>query len=196
VTGGAPFNASFPLLVGREVLDPAPGTEVLARFADGGAAATRHAYGQGWAYVVGFFPGLEYSAPLRSDHFDMARDFETGRRAFITVPAVLAVQARVEPDQPTVESILLRNDTSGARAVVLMNWTYRATALKRDQRSGGAPVTDLVPFDDMKITLHNAGNVTQVKSAMLSRALPIDRSEDAVIVTIPHLEEADVLLLE
>jgi hypothetical protein len=125
----------------------------------------------------------------------MARDFEAGRRAFMTAPAMAAVRATVEPDQPTVEGLLLQNDTSGARAVVLMNWTYRVAA-RQQQQNGGAPMTELVPFDDMQVTIHDAGTVTQVTSAMLGRALPIERAGNAVLVTVPRLEDADVLVLE
>ena len=45
-------GVKFRPVVGREVLDPAPGAEVLARFADGGAAAVRNRHGKGQAWTV------------------------------------------------------------------------------------------------------------------------------------------------
>lgn len=195
ITSGAPFDAAFDPVVGREVLQPAAGTDVLARFADGGAALTRHAYGKGQTYVAGFFPGLEYSARVRSDRFDMARDFDAGIRRFVAAPALAAVQPVVDTSQPAVEGVLLRNPASGKRAVALMNWAYRVSALRK---SGArtSPVITLVPFEGLKVTLRGAGPVRSVRSAMLGKALPVAPAGDAVTITLPRLEEGDVLLLE
>jgi hypothetical protein len=117
-----PYAASFLPVVGREVLKPAADTQTLARFADGAAAMTVHQYGRGRAHVVGFYPGLEYSAAIRDGQPDMSRDLDAARRSFIVAPALAATQPVVEPSVPAVEGVLLQNASLGKRAVVLMNW--------------------------------------------------------------------------
>jgi len=174
IIGHGPFKSTFMPIVGREVLHPGAETEVFATYADGGVAATRHKYGKGQAYVVGFFPGLEYSAAVRGDRFDMARDFDAGRRSFIAAPAL----AMVKP-------------------VALMNWTYRVSAIRRyegGKRAGS--VVSIVPFKNIEIKIRGAGDVKKVTSAMLGKTLPVRKEGQWISVVLPSLEEGDVLLLE
>ncbi|MBI2193294.1 MAG: hypothetical protein HYU36_15065 [Planctomycetes bacterium] len=176
------IGIAFKPLVGREVLLPCPGTEVLARFADGGAALTRHPCGHGAAFVAGFFPGLEYAAAVHRNDFDMSRDFNPQLRAFVTAPALAVAQPAVQPSQPAVEAILLQNPQTGKRAVTLLNWTYRGN--------------QLVSFENLKITIRSCPGVTRVLSAWREEAIPVHRQGDELVLTCPLLDEADVLLLE
>src|SRR5204863_10081889 len=92
---GPPISGSvgtFIPVVGREPLKPAAGTDVVATFADGSAALTRRTVGKGQVWVAGFFPGLEYSAGVRRDDFDMSRDFDAARRTFVTAAALERVK--------------------------------------------------------------------------------------------------------
>ena len=82
----------FAPVVGREPLQPESDTEVLAKFADGTAAMTRHAHGKGQVWVAGFFPGLEYSAAVRSDPQSGA-----GRKAAVRSRTRAGVRSRRGP---------------------------------------------------------------------------------------------------
>ena len=204
ITGSGPFTAALSPVIGREVLHPADGTEVVARFADGGAAATRHRHGRGLAYVVGFFPGLEYSAGVRrhppyggqAPLYDMSKDFDAGRRSFVAAPALERVKPAVDAAQPTVEGILLRNESTGKRAVTLMNWAYRVAAHRA--RGPNAVSAAIVPlaFEDLTVTVRGAGPVNRVLSVALEKELTLSRSEDTFSVVLPRLDEGDVLILE
>jgi hypothetical protein len=196
VTGEGPLQASLKPVVGREVLDPAPGTEVIAKFADGGAAATRRACGKGQAFAVGCFAGLEYSAPIRTGRFDMAKDFDAGARKFVAAPALALVKPVVDASEPAVEGVLLKNPGSGRITVLLMNWAYRVTALRKSQEGGLSPVIGHVPFEKVRIAIRGAGEVRKAVSVALGGELPVAKSGDGVEVTVPRLEEGDVLLLE
>lgn len=186
VRPSGPFAGSFPILVGREELRPST-AEVLARFEDGAPAVTRHAYGRGQAYVAAFFPGLEYSVPLRAATFDMSRDLSAERRSWIAAPALERVSPTVDASVPAVEGVLLRHDPGGRRAVTLANWAYRA---------GPAGAAEVVPATDVTIRVRGAGPVARVRSAALDRALPFEESGETITVRLPRLAEGDVLLLE
>ncbi len=188
-------KGAFVPVVGIERLRPGPKAKVLARFADGTAAMTCNAFGKGRAYVVGFFPGLEYSAPLRHDAFNMAREFDADRRAFVAAPALERVRPVVDASLPTVEGVLLVNDASGKRAVTLANWAYRVTAHRKRGR-GTSIVTGVVPAKDLRVTVRGAGKVRKVASAMLSRPLRFAVSGESLTIELPRLAEGDVLLLE
>ena len=192
IIGEHPYAASFLPVVGREVLKPAADTQTLARFADGAAAMTVHQYGKGRAYVVGFYPGLEYSATIRDGQPDMSRDLDAARRSFIAAPALTVTQPVVEPSVPAVEGVLLQNAALGKRAVVLMNWAYRLTG-SADQ---GKLQASIVEMKDVDIVLRGAGDVTRATSAMLDQDLPVRHQGDALRLTLPRLEEGDVLVLE
>src|SRR4029079_2836550 len=108
-------------------LKPASGTEVVAKFADGAAALTRRAHGKGQVWVAAFFPGLEYSAALRVDAYDMSKGFDAVRRSFVPQP-LGSVKPIVDASQPLIEGLLL--DSGGRKAVTLMNWAYQHAGKK------------------------------------------------------------------
>ncbi len=173
--------APGPLAVGREVLRPATGTEVLARFDDGGAAITR----RGRVRVLGSFPGLEYSAGVRAETYDMSTAFDPARRALIAAPALERVKPVVDASEPLVEGVLLRHPGTGRRAVVLMNWAYRRSA------SGAVAC---VAFADLKVAIRATAGT--LRSTALGKALDVGRSGEFMTATLPTLAEGDVLLLD
>ena len=180
-------------VIGREVLRPVAGTEVLAKFADGGAAMTRATHGKGRAYVIGFFPGLEYSAGVRVGQYDMSTGFDAGRRAYLAAPALAAVKPVVDAGRPTVEGVLVRGREGGRMAVVLMNWAYRVAD---PPGKAARPAWTLVPCQDLKVTVRGAGAATKAVSAALDKPLAVERAGDVLTITVPRLDEGDVLLLE
>lgn len=195
IVGGGAMKAAFAPVVGREALEPLAATKVVARFADGAAAVTCNACGKGKAYVVGFFAGLEYSAAVRHDRFNMARDFDAGRRSFVAAAALERVQPVVDASLPTVEGVLLLDEPSGRRAVTLANWAYRVTAHRKQGRRVSL-VTGIVPAAPLTVTIRGAGAVRKVTSAMLERDLEFRVRGAELTVRVPRLEEGDVLLLE
>jgi hypothetical protein len=176
-------GGKFVPVVGREALKPAAGTEVLATFADGAAALTRHAHGKGQAYVAAFFPGLEYSATIRNEEYDLGRDLDPVRRGFVTA-ALGGVRPLVDASSPLVEGLLL--DNAGKKSVTLMNWAYRHAG----KRSTSVPCTDL------KVEVRGMADVKRVVSTALRRELPVERTKDGMAVVLPRLEEGDILRLE
>ncbi len=189
VLGGGAFRSALSPVVGREILKPSEGAEVLVKFGDGSPAVTRNKYGKGQVYVVGFFPGLEYSAPVRTEQFDMARDLTADRRSYVVAPALALTKPVVDCSEGMVEGVLLKNDQTGKPAVTLMNWGYRAAT---DARRRAA----IIRFENLKVAIRPVGDVTKVTSAMLDKSLPVTREGDLIIVTLPVLEEGDVLLLD
>jgi hypothetical protein len=183
----------FVPVVGREPLKPAPGTDVVARFADGTAALTRHPHGKDQVWVAGFFPGLEYSAGLRSEEFDMTRDFDALRRSFIAAPALERTKPVVDASQPLVEGVLLRHEATGKRAVTLMNWAYRVSGKKISGKKTST-LKALVPFKDLRIFIR--GDAKSATSTVLGRALTVERSGDGVMILLPEVREGDVLCLD
>jgi len=186
---------AFSPIVGREPLRPAADTEVLAKFADGAAAVTCRRHGKGRAYVVGLFPGLEYSAAVRHDRFHMAREFDPALRRLVAGCARQRVRPVVDASAATVEGVLLVHDRTGRRAVTLANWAYRVTAHRKRGRRVSV-VTGIVPARDLRITLRGAGKTRKVTSLMLDRPLDLTVRADEITVTLPRLDEGDVLLLE
>ncbi len=195
-------EGSLPLAVGREVLNPLPAAETLARFSDGGVAMTRFPYGKGRVYVAGFFPALEYSAPLRHHGYDMTRDFPPLARDFVTLPVRDAgILPVVDAASPLVEGLLLKNPETQARAVTLMNWGHRIAVQKvREDAKGNQRVVggraELVPQKDLRVAIRGAGPTREVHSVALDRTLPVETEGDVSIVTLPELQEGDVLLLQ
>jgi hypothetical protein len=185
----------FLAVVGSEALKPAPGTDVVAKFADGTAALTRHPYGKGLAWVAGFFPGLEYSAGVRSEEYDMTRDFDPVRRNFVVAAALERVKPVVDASQPLVEGVLLKNESTGKRAVTLMNWAYRVSARQVSGKKTST-VKSLASLKDLKIVLRGAGDVARVTSTVLNKPLTIEKSGDTLTILLPVLDEGDVLRLE
>ncbi len=181
----APVGATLEgkgLVVGRELLQPGEGAATLTKFADGGAAIIRKPFGKGQAIAVGFFAGLEYASRVHRDDFDMSQDFDAAKRAWVAAPALELVRPVVSASNPLVEGILVRNQATGKRAVVLMNWAYKGR--------------ELVPFDSLTITIRGAGEASRVTAAWLDKPLPITKSPGALTVTLPRLDEAEVLLID
>ncbi len=203
-----PAGAALRPAVGREVLHPAEATAVVARFADGAAAVTRHRHGRGEAWVTGFSPGLEYSARVRGEGFDMTDDFDTGLRTWAAGPALGRVRPVVEPSLPTVEGILVRHADTGRRAVVLMNWAYTSGLPTGTGEAGAVPGPEgratarvrsgvrHVPAADLKITVRGAEPVKAARSAWLQRLLEVEPAADGAVVTLPELAEGDVVFLD
>jgi hypothetical protein len=196
ILGGSLAEGSFDPVIGRETLTPDGDAEVLARFADGSPAALRHRHGKGRAYVLGFFPGLEYSATVRSAEYDMRRDFQSARRKLVAAPALELTAPVVDPSDPLVEGVLLRCAAGQRRAVTLANWAYAAGASREDSPPRQNPVLSHLSVENLKVTIRGAGKVSGATSCMLERRLELTTSGETVTVTLPRLEEGDVLLLE
>lgn len=191
----APVKAKLGPVVGREVLMPAENTEVLARFADGGAAVTRSKHGAGTTWVVGLFPGLEYSVPLRAARYNMSRDLSQTRRQFITLPCQGLVRPVVGCNHATVEGVLLRNNATGKLAVTLMNWAYRV-AEPKGGLPNSKPGVELVPCENVELRIRGTGKVTSIRSAATGESLAATYANDELTLRLPRLEEGDVLLLD
>ena len=196
IEGRGSFEGRFDPVIGREVLEPVAEADVPARFADGSAAVVRHAYGKGEAYVVGFFPGLEYSATVRRPDYDMRRDFDPVRRRFIAAPVTGLTRPVVDASDPLVEGVLLRCPDGVTRAVTLANWAYGVTAMREDARGRLSPVVDHLPVKDLEVTIRGAGAVTRARSTILDQPLKLTRHGDQVTIVVPELAEGDVLLLD
>jgi hypothetical protein len=52
-----------------------------------------------------------------------------------------------------------------------------------------------VPAEDVEITVRTADEVRRVESCMLDRSLDLISSGDTIVVSLPRLDEGDVLLL-
>jgi hypothetical protein len=195
ISGQGAFTGAFDAVMGRESLDPIPETEMLAAFADGSPALTRHTQGRGKVYVAAFFAGDEYGADVMQPSYDLSKDLSRVKRAFVAMPALMA---GVEPvvdcvDAPLVEGLLVKSASSGKRAISLMNWAYRTVA-----QTGGpdSPKSELVPAEHLVVRVRGAGDVRRVVSSWTGRELTSSRDGNRLVITVPKLEEADVLLLE
>jgi hypothetical protein len=196
VVGGETVKGSFTPAVGREVLRPEDDAEIFAYFADGAAAMTRHNYGKGQIYLVGFFPGLEYSATVRRLDFNMRRDFDPVRRLVIAGPALELTRPVVEPSDPLVEGVLLKNAENGLRAVTLANWGYGVAALKGNASGRRSAIVEHLPLNKLQIRIRVTQEMKEVVSCMLQQRLRFTESDDSVVVELPRLDEGDVLLLK
>ena len=204
LAAGGEYGVEAQPIIGREVLYPTASAEVLARFKDGGAAIVRHSFGKGKVYVIGLWAGLEYSAAVRRDDFDMTTDFDGALRRMIVDPALQSgVRPVVDSSEATIEGVLLRNPKTGKRAVTLVNWAYRVVAQEKRQirvrgrqRESVKYVRGNAPAANVRVAIRGAGPVAQVKSAMLDTTLSTSRRGDTLIVTVPSLAEGDVLLLD
>lgn len=201
--GDGPRTAGEPLLpvVGREPLEPGEGAEVVARFADGRAAVVRHRFGKGMAWTVGFFPGLEYSAPLRHEHYDMRRDLQASRRWFISAAARAVVRSVVEPDDALVEAILLRRPEGPGAVVVLANWAYAVRGWREQEGGRRAAMVANSPVDSLTVTVAWPRAALgepprRASSVWLEREIPFEAAGDTIRFVLPRLEEGDVVLLE
>jgi hypothetical protein len=194
IQGTGPYAASFPLRVGREILRPGQNTRVLAKYADGSAAMTVHDFGKGRAYVAGFYPGLEYSATVRDGTPDMSRDFDASRLSFVSVPALEVTKPVVATSVPALEGVLLRNP-NGQQAVALMNWAYKGLVSKAEVGGSSRAAFGIAELKDVTISIRGAGQVQSVTSAMLDQRLPFTRDGETITLTLPQVQEGDVLVL-
>ncbi len=198
-TEGALAQQQAQPVVGREVLLPTPAAQVLARYADGGAAALRHRHGAGQVVLLGVFAGLEYTAPQRDGDFDMRRDVVDAWRSLSAGVALHATERPAWCDQNNIE---LRRIVSpeGKRGLMVLNWGYRVAGQRVrevDGRSRTSNITELSPVENLRITLPRASDIKQVRSAWSEQTLTQEMEADGtLVVTLPKLEEADVLLLE
>lgn len=175
-------GATFSAGIGREPLTPS-GAEVLARFADGKPAVTRHKFGKGDATVAGLWSGLTYSAKVRRADFAMREDFSPAVRALITAPALARNVARPAlASDALVESAALVKD--GRRSVALMNWAYQRTP-ETTGKGGLQAVTDL------RVALPGLGAVKSVRS-LVHGPLALEGGS----VRVPKLAEIDLLIVE
>jgi len=173
VTGKAPLRGSFVPEVGRQVLDPVDDAEVVATYADGSAAAVRHRYGEGSAWLIGTYAGMEYAFETMHN-----KPFNGDKRTFVAAPVLAAgVQPVVDASEPLVEGVLLKNKKTGKQAVVLMNWKFRI-----DQ--------------EVTIKVRGSPGITKARSVALDGPVPLSAEGDAVVVTLPKMDEGDILLLE
>ncbi len=188
VKGVGELAGQFPVLAAREVLEPEQGTTVLAQFSDGKVAATKHAYGKGQAYVVGFFPGVEYSVDVQTLPYDTAKSYQPAKREFVSVAARAAgVKPIVDASEAAIEGVLMKHPTSGKQAAILINWSFAVN----DEKERSA--TD---FSNLKVAIRGTGKVSKVRSAALEQDLPFQQTGDDIAVTVPTIEEGDILLLE
>jgi hypothetical protein len=181
------------LRIGREVLLPAAGSEVLASFDDGQVAAVRSKFGRGEAILWGAYLGLEYAAPVTRVDFDMARDFSETVRDAIVAPALRKVQRDVTCSSPLVEAQLLKSATPNHWAITLANWGYK------NGRSDKIRSEDAVPIPAQALVLEVRGlpDGVRARSVALGRDLAVARglSGDARI-ELAQVGEGDVVLLD
>lgn len=182
-SGSELFHGGFPLAVGREALDPVPGAAILATYADGGAAVVRHATGKGAAVTIGFYAGLEYAADVLRSDFDMAAQFQAGKREYVAAPVASAgVRPVVEVSHPLIEGALMRHPASGRETVILINWAYKGD--------------ELAPADRVAVAWRGPGTATRVRSTWLRQSFPVVRQGDFYRAILPRVEEGDILLVE
>jgi len=173
ITGKAPLQGSFTAVVGRQVLYPAGGTDVLATWGDGAAAVTRHRFGRGTAWMVGMYAGVEYAWETMCN-----RPFSDEKRSYIAAPVLEAgVLPVVDASVPMIEGVLLRNEKSGKLAAVLINWLFKV-----DQ-----PIT---------VHLRGTGAATKARSLALGQVFTLTTADGWATLTLPRMDEGDILLLE
>lgn len=185
----------MPLRIGREIIVPAPGAEILARFEDGHPAILRNRVGKGEVILVGFFPGLEYAAPVAKLGFDMRRDFQAARREVVSNFALDRLgPLPLEVSDPFTEGVLLRSSRGRRWAVTLVNWAYR-DATNEAELSGLVENVALQPSGPIRLILRGLGPVRRVRSTALNLELPIE-SVHPLVTALPALEDGDVLTVE
>jgi hypothetical protein len=114
----------------------------------------------------------------------MRRDLSASLRNLVAAPALALTKPIVEPSDPLVEGVLVESDAG--RAVVLMNWAYRAT---------GERTAEIQPLQDLSVLMRGAGPVTEATSVYCGDLKPTKRGDD-VVVSLPTLAEGDVVLLK
>jgi hypothetical protein len=170
-------------VVGYEPIKPRPGAKVVAKFGNGSPALIVNEVGKGKVYLSALYGGLEYAAKVHRGDFDMNADFEAGKRAWVTAPIAGRVTVPMEVSAPLVEAVTLIQEKTGKRSISLMNWAY-------------GPDKRIVPQENVKVTIADGKGITKVLSSWSGEPLKLEKKGDAVVVTIPKLEEGDVLAIE
>jgi hypothetical protein len=173
----------FALKVGWERLEPLPETTVVASFADGGAALTKHVYGKGTAWLAGFYTGMEYATGVMKPGYNTAVDFDAVKRGLVAGAALAAgAKPAVDASEPLIEGVWVVNDKTKKQAVLLMNWSY----------NGRASVT----FSNVTVRLAGAAGVVKVHSAAQRRDVAFEPQGADLLVKLGEMREGDVLSLE
>ena len=110
-------------------------------------------------------------------------DFPPAGRAFVAAPLAGRVAPAVDVSAPLVEAVPLVQESTDKRSVILINWA-------------NAPDRTVVPQERLVVTIADGKDVSQVVSLWSGKPLEIERKGDAVLVSIPRLEEGDVLAIE
>lgn len=111
------------------------------------------------------------------------------------MPALERIAPIVDASQPLVESVLVKNETNGKRAIVLMNWSYSVTE-KHVANNRARTTKSVTQFKDLSLTLNSAENITGATSLTLGQPLKCVTENGKTVLTLPVLNEGDVLLLE
>ncbi len=117
----------------------------------------------------------------------MEKNADPGRRHYIVAAALEKTQRPVTVSKANVEAVVVRHPKSGKQAIPLMNWAY----LKDEENPRKSVI-----FSDVVVTLTAGRGVTKVTSAWLDREVPFQRDGDSIRITLPELDDCDVLLLE
>jgi hypothetical protein len=180
--------------IGREVLSPAPGTQVVATFADGKAAGTLRKLGKGQVITLGFYPGLDYMAPNLTGQLDMVKGYKAEALGFISRPALEKVMPRTDVPLANVETVLLEGQ-GGAKALILMNWAYEFGALVKSNK-GTRGTRQVADAENVPVRVRDLPGVKKVYSAAMDKEVPFKVDGKDVVVTLPKLEEGEVLIFD
>jgi hypothetical protein len=169
----------------------AEGSELLAAFADGKAAAVLRKVGQGRVYVVGTHAGLSYSEKVRREDYDMTADFDASARRLISCAALQCAASRpVICAVPNVETVLVQNGPD--MAVYLMNWAYAATPVVVDGKTVLRPA--LQRAEKVSLEFPGLRGARKVEAAS-GHATAAASGEKGLAVTLDRLDAADVIVL-
>ncbi len=180
--------------VGREVLAPAEGTQVVATYADGKPAATLHKVGKGQVITLGFYPGLDYMAPNLQGPLDMVKGYKEEALGFISRPALEKVTPRTQVPLANVETVLLEGQ-KGAKALILMNWAYGAGTLVKSNK-GTKASRNIAASENVPVRVKDLPGIKRVYSASTDKEVPFKVEGGDVLVTLPLLEEGEILIFE
>ena len=177
LTGTSLLEGSFDPLVGCEVMTPASGAQVLATNASGKPVALMNQYGKGRAYLIGTFAGLEYATQAME-----RQPYDAAKRTWVAAPVLAAgVKPIVDVSDPLVEGVLVQNDKSHKQALALMNWNY---------------LPERREITDVTVKFRGFDDRTKVRSTVLQQELKTTISGEWMTVSLPRLEDADVLIVE
>ncbi len=195
VTGTGIFaGAVIQPELGREVLVPAPGTEVVATFSDGKPAGTLRKLGKGQVITLGFFPGLDYMAPNLTGQLDMVKAYKAEALGFISKPALEKVTPRTDVPLANVETVLLEGQ-GNAKALILMNWAYEFGGLVKSNK-GTRGTKEIAEAHDVPVRVKDLSGIKRVYSAATDKEVPFKADGKDIVVTLPLLQEGEILLFE